>query len=154
MSRLIERIFDPSRPLVVRRFFAAAGRHFNPGDPFDWRRYAVDQRRVRLMFEAGKLMHPEPTFAEHARLSQPVIEVAAVGAILSPAPSIEQEMQDEDIAATSTPLDDAVLIDDGLDALNMRELRDIAAAEGAPTRLRRADQREAIREHRRSAPSR
>jgi hypothetical protein len=38
---------------------------------------------------------------------------------------------------------------DGLDDLNMVELRAIAAAEDAPTRVSREAQREAIRENRR-----
>jgi len=154
MARLIERTFQPNEPTVVRRFFVAAGRHFNPGDVFDWRRLAVAQRRVKQLFDNGKLMHPE-TAAE--AVVEPVIEVGAVGAILTPEPSIEQEMQDEDIAHVAATAEDdepgpADLVeagDDGLDALNMRELRAIAEAEGAPTRLRREDQRQAIREHRR-----
>jgi hypothetical protein len=148
MARIVERVFDPSKPLIVRRFFAGAGRHWNPGDEFPWRRLAIDTRRVRLMFEAGKLMHP-------VGYAAPVVEVGAVGAVLTPPPSIAQEMQDEDIyhtSATSTPLDDAVVLsDDGLDDLGMKDLRAIAEAEGAPTRVSRADQREAIREHRRAS---
>jgi hypothetical protein len=139
MARLIERVFDPAKPLIVRRFFAGAGRHWNPGDEFPWRQMAVDQRRVRLMFEAGKLTHPE-TFSTFV---QAPVEVVAP--VLTPAPSIAQEVQDEDIHRVAVSASDP----DGLDDLNMVELRAIAAAEDAPTRVSREAQREAIRENRR-----
>ena len=138
MARLIERVFDPAKPLIVRRFFAGAGRHWNPGDHFPWRQLAVNARRVRLMFEAGKLMHPEAS-------EDALIEVGAVGAI-TPAPSIAQGMQDEDIHHVAV-----APVTDELDDLGMKELRAIAEAEGAPTRVSRADQRQAIREHRRAS---
>jgi hypothetical protein len=144
MTRLIERAFDPARPVQARRFFVAAGRHFNPGDTFDWKRMAVAQRRVRQLFDAGKLMHGE--------------------AVVTPAPTIEQEIEDMDILTTAaapvdplppegehdeadTPAPPPV---DDLDGLNMKELRVIAEAEDAPTRVSREAQREAIREHRRA----
>jgi hypothetical protein len=136
MARLIDRSFQPNEPVVARRFFVAAGRHYTPGDVFDWKRLAVDARRVRLLFEAGKLMHPEGEVV-------PEPEV-----VLTPAPAIEQEVQDEDILAVAaeTPADTE---DDGLDDLNMKELREIADAEGAPFRVSREAQRDAIRENRR-----
>jgi hypothetical protein len=150
MARLIDRSFDPRRTVVARRFFVAAGRHYNPGDTFDWRRMSVDQRRVRLLFEAGKLMHPdavEITPADWAGLQAREHATAA--------PSIEQEMQDEDvhhIAVTAAVADEqpATPVEaDGLDDLNMKELRALADAEGAPFRVSRDAQREAIREARR-----
>jgi hypothetical protein len=153
MARLIERIFDPRRPLIARRFFVAAGRHYNPGDAFDWRRMAVDQRRVKLLFDAGKLMHPDTDAAPEA---EPLIEVAAVGAV--PAPTIAQEVEDEDahhIAITASATDEratsAEQVSDDLDGLNMNQLRTIALAENAPSRVSRAEQREAIRENRRAS---
>jgi hypothetical protein len=136
MARLIDRSFQPNAPVVARRFFVAAGRHFNPGDAFDWRRLSIDQRRVRLLFEAGKLMHPEGEVV-------PEPEV-----VLTPAPTIEQEVQDEDILAVAVETS-ADSEDDGLDDLNMKELREIADAEGAPFRVSREAQRDAIRENRR-----
>jgi hypothetical protein len=145
MARLIERVFDPSKPLIVRRFFAGAGRHWNPGDDFPWRRLAVDARRVRLMFEAGKLMHAD----EGGRVGPKGFEPPAIGPALTAeeqTASIAQEMQDEDIhhiAVTSTPV-----YDDGLEDMKMQDLRAIAEAEGAPTRLRRQDQIDVIRENR------
>lgn len=55
--RLVERTFDPKKPLVARRDFVAAGRHYRVGDPFDWTRLAVAQRRVTQMFDANLVGH-------------------------------------------------------------------------------------------------
>jgi hypothetical protein len=150
MALLPERVFDPTRPVVARRFFVAAGRHFNPGDVFDWKRSSVDQRRVRLLFDAGKIMHPEPTLTASAKpAATPKPEPVAT--------PISIEMQDEDvhhIAVTAAAADEQPapsLEDDGLEDLGMKELREIAMAENAPFRVSREAQREAIRENRRNA---
>lgn len=127
MARLVERVFDPAQPLVVRRFFAYAGRHWNAGDLFPWTQLAVDMRRVRQLFEAGKLMHPNTEYAQPASASP-----------------IPARFKDED-----APHVTAALESDELDGMNMRELRAIAEAEGAAIRLRREDQRQAIRDGRR-----
>jgi len=150
MARLIENNFDPAKPLVVRRFFVAAGRHFKIGDDFDWRRLSVDQRRVKQLFDIGKLMHPAQATAQRPAPAPnavtPVIEPALETA-LEPAiePAIEPDTLDttapEVVAESATP-------DDGLGRLNMKELRKIAYAEGAASRTSRAEQAEAIREHR------
>jgi hypothetical protein len=50
--------FDPAKPLVVRRPFNGNGRHFKPGDPFDWGKLSVSRRRARQLYDAGKVMHP------------------------------------------------------------------------------------------------
>jgi len=139
MPLVPERVFDPTKPVVARRFFVAAGRHFNPGDAFDWKRSSVDQRRVRLLFDAGKIMHAATT-------ATPEVSVA---------PSISIEVQDDDIhhiAVTATASDEqpsAPVEDDGLEELGMKELRGIAAVEDAPFRVSREAQRDAIREARR-----
>jgi len=140
MPLVPERVFDPTKPVVARRFFVAAGRHFNPGDVFDWKRSSVDQRRVRLLFDAGKIMHPEPTFKVSGTAALP----------------ISVEVQDEDIhhiAVTSAAAADeqptAPVEDDGLHDLGMKELREIAVVENAPFRVSREAQRDAIREARR-----
>jgi hypothetical protein len=155
-----ERTFDPTKPLVVRRFFVAAGRHFNIGDAFDWRRMSVDQRRVRLLFEAGKLTHGPEVSTVTAQVVMPASDLAGLQARESAAnavaeavtdaevialfggdvPTIEQEMADEDILALAAS--------DGLDDMNMKDLRAIAEKEGAPYRVSREAQREAIRQHR------
>lgn len=143
MARLIERAFDPKRPLVARRHLVAAGRHFKIGDPFDWRRMSVDQRRVRQLFDAGKLMHtdedapapeaklaPEPVKAEAAPAAPP----AEVSAPPAPAPEPEDDEPQDDLTG-----------------LDIKELRNVAYAEGAPTRRSQAAQRAAIRENRAAA---
>jgi len=152
MPLVAERTFNPTQPVIVRRFFVAAGRHFNPGDTFDWKRMSVDQRRVRLLFEAGKLMHdaapavraevPTAGLAELQAFEMATIftsDEALANDTLLP---IEQEMADEDTLRAAAG--------DGLDDLNMKDLRAIAEAEGAPYRVSRDAQREAIREHRRT----
>lgn len=146
MARQISREFHPAVPVYVRRFFVAAGRHWNPGDVFDWQRLSVAQRRVKQLFDNGKLMHP----AEGGVIAGPG-EMPLVGETPSEqtvpattAPSLETEMQDDAIlAAAVEPIDE-------LDDLDMKALREIAAAEDAPTRVSRAEQREAIRENRKA----
>lgn len=139
MARLIDRSFDPTQPLVARRFFVAAGRHFNPGDAFDWKRLSVDQRRTKLLFEAGKLMHPHQQTAQHPapQAAAPVADTPATPAA-EPAASNEPDMEADKQPANP----------DGLDDLNMKELRKLAYKEGAPSRTSRETQIEAIREYR------
>ena len=141
MARLIDRSFDPNRPVKVRRFFVAAGRHWQPGRLFPWKNMALAQRRVKLLFDAGKLMHPD------------IDEVVEDAPIVAPEPTIAQEVQDEDthhdaVSADREPAAAPEETGDELDTLTMPELREIADREGAPTRVSRAAQREAIREHR------
>lgn len=135
-----ERVFDPAQPVYVRRFLVAGGRHLDPGTAFEWRRWAISERRVRQLFDAGKLMH------QAARGDAAVQPVA-------PQVSTKPEATDEPRVNVPAPATEqqppAPVENDGLDDLNMKELRAIAEAEGAPTRLRRDDQRAAIREHRR-----
>lgn len=140
MARLIDRSFDPTQPLVARRFFVAAGRHFNPGDAFDWKRLSVDQRRTKLLFEAGKLMHPHQQTAQ-----RPVPQAGTAPVADTPAaPAAETAASDEpDTEADKQPANP-----DGLDDLNMKELRKLAYKEGAPSRTSRETQIEAIREYR------
>jgi hypothetical protein len=148
MARLIERTFDPARPVTVRRFFVAAGRHWQPGDTFDWPRLAIAQRRVKQLFDNGKLMHETYATAVPAPVAPPPPPT-------TPEPSIEQEIEDEDshdnAAASQEPATEpATEPQDDLDGLNMVQLREIALAEDAPSRVSREAQREAIREARRA----
>ncbi len=146
-----ERVFDPARPVFVRRFLVAAGRHLNPGEKFLWGQWAVNERRVRQLFDAGKLTHDAPQRADLAGL-QARESVASIP--LTPAPTIEQEGQDDDLhhVAVTTPAADAqsapTVENDGLDELTMAELRQIAAEENAPLRASKSAQRDAIRETR------
>lgn len=143
MARLISREFNPTTPVHVRRFFVAAGRHWNPGDLFDWPRLSVAQRRVKQLFDAGKLMHandggeiagPGDTAlmgekpSEQTRIAEPASTLPPTAAATA--------------ASAATPQDE-------LDDLNMKELRVIAEREGAPSRVSRESQRDAIRETRR-----
>jgi hypothetical protein len=151
MALMPEPALDLNKPLVVRRFFVAAGRHLNPGDPFEWRRWAIDQRRVRQLFDAGKIMHGTATLAS----AEPVTPAPSAP---STAPSITQEVQDDDIhhVAVTAPATDEPpataeqVTGDGLDDLGMKELREIASQENAPFRVSREAQREAIRDARRA----
>jgi len=54
--RLPERVFNPSEPLVAAKSFRANGRHYKPGDAFEWKKQSLDQRRVRQMFDARYLI--------------------------------------------------------------------------------------------------
>jgi len=83
---------------------------------------------VALLFEAGKLMHS--AVAEPAR--QPVTPSAEPTSAEPLASTAEQD---------ST----------GLDALNLKELRVIATNEGAPYRVSRDAQRQAIIDHRKGS---
>jgi hypothetical protein len=126
MARLVVRTLDVSKPLVARRKFVASGRRFNPGDLFPWKALGISARQVGLLFNTGNVVHP-----------------TMVPAPVTPAPTVEMEMQDADthhVAVTAN--------DDGLDGLNLKDLRQIAVDEGAPTRVSRDEQREAIRAHR------
>lgn len=157
MTRLIDRPYDPVRPLVVRRFFVAAGRHFSPGDLFDRRKVLCTPRRVRQLFDAGKLTHTAEGGAVSGPGALPLMGEVVTGSGLTPA---QQEIQDETILAlASAPpsaeapsqVSEPVMLpepEDDLTDLNMKELRAIAEAEDAPTRTSRADQRAAIRDNR------
>ena len=127
MARLVVRTLDVTKPLVARRRFVASGRRFNPGEPFPWKALGVSARQVGLLFNTGNVVHP-----------------TVMPAPVAPAPTIAVEMQDADTHHAA-----ATAADDGLDGLNLKDLRQIAVDEGAPTRVSRDEQREAIREHRR-----
>ena len=121
MARIPERKFDPARPVVARKYFIASGRKYVPGDVFDWRGAMVTPRRAQQMFDAGKLMHEN-------------ITVAA-----TPEPVEDNPLESLEYYDAADDLED---IDD------MKELRRIADEIGAPYKVSKADQREAIRAHR------
>ena len=122
MARLITRTFNAATPLVTRRPFVAAGRHFRPGDPFPWRNMPVSERQAGLLFNNGKVMHPEAgTAPEPAPEPDP-----------TPAPVSAPEPTPEPV--------------DALDGMGMKRLRTIAAEIEAPTRTSRVEQRIAIRD--------
>jgi len=120
--RLVERTFDPKKPLVARRSFTASGRRFSVGDAFDWKHMAVARRRVNQMFEANLVGHPEDGGGD-----PPPASVASS--------VVEQE--------TTTVPDNT-----DLDVDSLAALQEIARAEGAPIKTSKVAQREAITAHR------
>jgi len=135
MARLIERKFDPARPTYARKYFIAAGRKFAPGDLFDWGKMAVAQRRVLQMFDAGKLTHKDEEITPER---------------IEPEYTPERLYEKYDGPGIADPLN----FDEGddLDAIDdMKELRAIADEIGAPYKVSKKDQREAIRQHRSEA---
>lgn len=149
MARLISHPFDPTKPVYARRFFVAAGRHYEPGTLFDWQRLSVAQRRVFLLFEAGKLTHDAPGVeapkAEPIKGPKPNV---ALDPSQEPAPDGEMfEATVGDTGRAMQPVEEPGPVDE-LDDMNMKELRAVAEEEGAPYRTSRDAQRQAIREHR------
>ena len=145
MARIPERKFDPSRPVVARKYFTANGRKYVPGAPLDWRSASISQRRVAQMFDAGKLKHDDEVTPE--RISEEVTperkdkaldDLAAAGQYWD---ADDKGFEDQNNLATASS-DDLEVIDD------MKELRRIADSEGAPYKVSKADQRQAIRDHR------
>lgn len=149
MARLVTREFKPSEPVYARRFFVAAGRHWNPGDRFEWTRLSVAQRRVKQLFDVGKLVHLDEMASTTEHTSDVVLDPADTplapdapftNGAASPAPVGLEPSND----LPEAPQDD-------LDDLDMKQLRAIAAEIGAPSRVSRAAQRQSIRETRAAA---
>ena len=125
MTRLIERSFDPGRPVIVRKSFTANGRKLGVGNVWNWKQTAVNQRRVKQLFDMGNLLHPKLNDVLAIPLDAPITPPVVVEGSNTPAEA------------------------DDLDAIdNMIELRTIADAEGAPTKSSKVLQRQAIRDHR------
>lgn len=128
---LDNRLFDPKKPVVVRRAFTGSGRHYQPGDDFPWQRLAVDRRRVSLLFESGVLDHPTPeTWPEYTPEEEPA------SGTLDTVPAPVTEVAEKQTFFERDELDD---ID------SMTELRRIADKVGAPYKVSKIDQRAAIR---------
>ena len=123
MARIPERKFDPSRPVVARKYFIASGRKYAPGEAFDWKAAMVTPRRAQQMFDAGKITHNDK------------IEIKP-----TPEP-VEFTVEDNPLESLDY-YDELEIIDD------MKELRRIADEIGAPYKVSKADQRQAIRDHR------
>lgn len=120
VRRLIEHTFDPTRQVFARKGFTANGRRYAAGDKLDWRKVAVDQRRVAQMFVTGFLTHEgvEPVSAPSGVVHEPK----------------KQEVTEEPV------------VGDDLDEIeDMKELRKIADEIGAGYKVSKADQRKAIR---------
>jgi len=129
MSRYpLPRQFDPKKPLEVRVWFRWAGRDYEPGQPFDWRNKGIPIRRVRQMFDSGKIKEAQ------FDIEDPVAE--------TPDP----------IDETPETVDFDLDFSDGLDEIySLKDLKQIAESEGAPTKRSLKEQRDAIRDHRNSS---
>lgn len=125
MPRLISREFDQARPTYARRAFIANGHRYKSGDLFDWRHIALNVRKAKQLFDSGHLGHRNDDVAD-----------------VKP---VEIEVEDNEILATAVEGDELDAIDD------MKELRGIADAEGAPYKVSKADQRQAIRDNRKES---
>jgi hypothetical protein len=122
MARLsVKGIFDPKQPLLVRRAFSAAGRTFQPGDAFPWKRLSVSLRRAFLMYESGLLRHSDDADAEETVTEETVTEENP------PAPPIDNS---------------------DLDVESLVVLQTIAKREGAAFKSTKAAQRQSIIEKR------
>jgi len=147
MRRFTREEWDGRKTLVVRRSFKGAGRTFAPGDAFEWKRYGVEPRRVRQLYEAGFLDHEDaPVFTAQPGAKRwsvaPRVEVEAASvAELEVVAEPEQATEQVTEQVTEQAPDD-------LDSLNRNELWEIADCEGAPRKLRADEQREAIRANR------
>jgi len=145
MARIPERKFDPSKPIYARKAFTANGNKIAGGQQFDWKKLAVAQRRVLQMFEAGYLYH-----ADSKPVNVTVEDKTTVK--LAPEP-VDVTFKDkiEELADMGQEWD-AEPVGDELDAIDdMKELRAIADAEGAPYKVSKKDQRQAIRDNRADA---
>lgn len=123
--RMMETPLDLNKPLKVRREFRLAGRPFYVGQDFDWKQYSIDARKVRQLYDTRKIIHTDSvTYPEPPKVKTPVYSTT-----------------ETDTAANSAS--------DELDAIDdMNELRDIAEREGAPRKVSKSDQRQAIRDNR------
>jgi hypothetical protein len=117
-------VFDPSKPLYVRRVLKANGQKFNKGDRFLWHRMAVSKRRVRQMFYSGKLTHGNEEKPEQKKPNNTTVVSTDTGPVQVQKP-------------------------DELDDINyLNELQKIAKSEGAPLVQSKSLQRKKIRENR------
>ena len=160
MRRFTREKWDGRKTLKVRRAFKGAGRSFKPGDNFEWARYGVEPRRVRQLYEAGFLDHDDaPVF-----VAQPGAKRWSIEARVEPqseqTPEPEPEPQPEPEPEPTpqpepppsprmvTNYDEAEAERVYLSGLKRDELWGIADEEGAPRKLKSADQVEAIIQNR------
>lgn len=84
MPRLYEhRTLDLGRDLFVCHEFHCNGRTYARGMLFDWRRCAVEERLVRMLWDQGSIDNDDPTLVKPARAAAPVETPAPV----EPAPA-------------------------------------------------------------------
>ena len=125
MHRIYQTSFQTEYPLFAYRSFFAEGRKFERGQQFPWKEMGISPEKVALLYRTGKVRHQEGDLPK---------------AIVKPEP-IEAPLKPE-------PVEDTVEARDELDDLSMPELRAIADEVGAPYKVSKSDQRDAIREAR------
>ena len=92
MSRYQERVFDPLRPVFVRREFKMNGRAMKPGDKFDWDKKAISARKARAIFDSGKLTHDAPDgAAPEAPIQEPVAPATETPAAAATQPEAAED---------------------------------------------------------------
>lgn len=125
-----ERSFDSSKPVYVRKPFTANGHPMGVGQRFAWHQMAVSQRRVRQLFDMGKLRHDDGDMQSEEWSRQ----TGTHRTVHTEHGPVHVQTPDE--------LDDIT---------DMRELRAIAEREGARTTTSKTVQRKLIRENRQQA---
>lgn len=139
MARIPERKFDPAQPVFARKYFIANGRKYVPGMAFPWRKDAIAQRRVAQMFDAGKLTHNDNMMVK--------VTPEPVGFTVED--KYSPEVINEEYNPEAIPNEAWEYWSDDLDNIeDMKELRAIADSIGAPYKVSKVDQRQAIRDHR------
>jgi hypothetical protein len=145
--RIIERSFDPTKPTVCRKYFVAGGRRFVPGNDFPWKQMSIAQRKAKLLFEAGHICHPQDAHKEPEPAKEQVSVAEPVQ--VQDAPAMGELEHYTDGTPSREWTEPAQEEDDGLDAINsLKKLRAIAKEEGAPFKVSKVDQRQAIRDNR------
>lgn len=144
--------FDSGRECYARREFRSGGRVFPVGSHFPWRQLAVNLRRVKQMYDAGKLSHepvpgfentqPQPYQPEEA----PQEATESISEALSEDPGVHSDTSEgaEENTLPEAPLD----LPEVTESMSMSDLRAIAESEGAPKKLSKAEQVAAILENR------
>lgn len=74
MAKRTQEFLDPAKPIFIRKPLKAAGRNFLIGQHFDWKKLAVDIRRIRMLFEQRYLTHEEPEVDPKDKVSKAQIE--------------------------------------------------------------------------------
>ena len=69
-----EEFLNLSEPLYARKNFKSNGRNFLIGMHFDWKHNAVDNRRIRLLFQQRFLTHEGPEIDEADVVDEKVIQ--------------------------------------------------------------------------------
>ena len=130
MPRSTQAPFDPDAPLYGADFFRVGSDVIAPGDVFAWRVAGLTEAETLFLYETGRVRHGQMNYAQERR------RPAAVPDVL-------------DILPTRTPAEPEPAAGDDLDLVDtLAALREIADEVGAPHKVTKAAQRQAIREAR------